>query len=134
MPTGSLNASLRRFWRPGKDRWPPLGRSRSIATSSAWTGRRSRALGLGPRGYAQVRKWEEGVGEPSAAALTAMRLLVELKQEREMPWMTLEMWDAAQNALDDTCDTLGRATSMSQRRSLTSIIQILRAILARRPK
>ncbi len=40
----------------------------------------ARALGLGPRGYAQVRKWEEGVGEPSAAALTTMRLLVELKQ------------------------------------------------------
>lgn len=44
-----------------------------------------RRLGLSPTAaYPQVRKWEEGIGEPSAAAMTAIRLLVELQECRRM--------------------------------------------------
>lgn len=95
----------------------------------------AKALGLGPRGYAQVRKWEEGIGEPSAAAMTAIRLRVELEELKRnpLPWMTPEMWDAAQTALHDTQDMLGKANSMAERRALTPLVQLLRALLERRP-
>jgi transcriptional regulator with XRE-family HTH domain len=92
----------------------------------------AKALGLGPRGYAQVRKWEAGVGEPSAAALTAMRLLVELGRCRRLPWMTPALWDAAQTAHDEL---RARAEQHEYRRdypALHAAVLVLRALLAQR--
>jgi DNA-binding transcriptional regulator YiaG len=61
------------------------------------------ALGIKGKGsaYAQVRKWEAGVVAPSDAALTAMRLLVELQECRRLPWMTEELWRTAQIAQNE---------------------------------
>jgi transcriptional regulator with XRE-family HTH domain len=93
-----------------------------------------RALGLGPRGYAQVRKWEEGVGAPSAGTMQAMRLLVELEEAKRLPFMSPPLWDMAQIALDDLKAMLGNAVMREERKSLTYAIQVLRALLTQRPK
>jgi transcriptional regulator with XRE-family HTH domain len=80
----------------------------------------ARALQLGPRGYDQVRKWEEGVVPPNTATLTAMRLLVELHECRRLPWMS-DHWTIAQRALDDLLAMYAHAS-------------MLRLLLEQRPK
>lgn len=84
---------------------------------------------------AQVRKWEtEGEPDPSAAALTAMRLAVELERQRRLPWMTDQLWEAAQIALDDLKAMLGNTVMREERKSFTYAIQVLSALLAQRPE
>lgn len=94
----------------------------------------ARRLGLGPRGDAQVRKWERDVGEPSAAALTAARLLVELEHERKLPWMTPELWVQAHFALEHIRNLAGDTRSRHEYRAFVAVVQVLNELLKREPK
>jgi transcriptional regulator with XRE-family HTH domain len=93
----------------------------------------ARALQLGPRGYDQVRKWEEGVVPPNTATLTAMRLLVELHECRRLPWMS-DHWTIAQRALDDLLAMYAHASKLSDQRTFVEATQVLRLLLEQRPK
>lgn len=94
----------------------------------------ARALQLGPRGYDQVRKWEEGVVPPNTATLTAMRLLVELHEAKRLPWMSEEMWSLAQRALYDLLAMYSHAHKREERRVFCEATQVLRLLLEQRPK
>jgi transcriptional regulator with XRE-family HTH domain len=94
-----------------------------------------RRLGLSPTAaYPQVRKWEQGIGEPSAAALTAMRLLVELEEARRLPWMTPQLWDAAQIALEGVRAMAERHEYRKDYPTFHAALQVLRAVAAQEPK
>jgi DNA-binding transcriptional regulator YiaG len=93
----------------------------------------ARALQLGPRGYDQVRKWEEGVVPPNTATLTAMRLLVELHEAKRLSWMSAH-WTVAQRALDDLLAMYAHASKLTDRRTFVEATQVLRLLLEQRPK
>jgi transcriptional regulator with XRE-family HTH domain len=94
----------------------------------------ARALGLGPRGYDQVRKWEAGEVEPNAGTLAHMRTLIELHEQRRLPWMDATMWTLAQRALDDLLAMYAHASKLSDRRTFVEATQVLRLLLEQRPK
>jgi DNA-binding transcriptional regulator YiaG len=94
------------------------------------------ALGIKGKGsaYAQVRKWEAGVVAPSDAALTAMRLLVELQECRRLPWMTEELWRTAQIAQNELRAMAEQVHMRAEYRTFCLAIQVLRALLEHAPK
>lgn len=94
----------------------------------------ARALGLGKRGYDQVRKWEKGEVEPFDGTLAHMRTLVELQEVRRLPWMDAEMWSLAQRALHDLLAMYAHAHKREERHVFCEATQVLRLLLEQRPK
>lgn len=94
------------------------------------------ALGIADKAsaYAQVRKWEASIVEPSDGAKTAMRLLVELEECRRLPWMTPELWDTAQIAQFELRAMAEQSHYRPEYRTFCHAIQVLRALLEHAPK